>query len=88
MPPGLLFPTTVRGSWTPLPAIILVLPDMVDAVAGKVEVYVDSGIRRGTDVLKAIACGARAVFIGRPVLWGLASGGEAGVRYVLEMVRG
>ena len=43
--------------------------------------------RRGTDVLKAIACGAHAVFIGRPVLWGLASGAEAGVSYVLEMVR-
>ena len=69
------------------PATISVLPEIVDAVGGKVEVYVDGGIRRGTDVLKAIACGARAVFIGRPVLWGLASGAEAGVRYVLEMVR-
>jgi 4-hydroxymandelate oxidase len=69
------------------PATILVLPEIVDAVAGKLEVYVDGGIRRGTDVLKAIACGARAVFIGRPVLWGLASGAEAGVRYVLEMLR-
>jgi FMN-dependent dehydrogenase len=57
------------------------------AVGNKVEVYVDGGIRRGTDLLKAIACGARAVFIGRPVLWGLASGAEAGVRYVLEMLR-
>ena len=69
------------------PATISILPEIVDAVGGKVEVYVDGGIRRGTDVLKAIACGARAVFIGRPVLWGLASGAEAGVRYVLEMVR-
>jgi 4-hydroxymandelate oxidase len=69
------------------PATISVLPEIVDAVGDKVEVYVDGGIRRGTDVLKAIACGARAVFIGRPVLWGLASGAEAGVRYVLEMVR-
>jgi len=56
-------------------------------VTGAVEVYVDGGIRRGTDALKAIACGARAVFIGRPVLWGLACDGEAGVRYVLEMMR-
>ncbi len=63
------------------------LPVLVKGVAGKLEVYVDGGIRRGTDVLKAIACGARAVFIGRPVLWGLASGAEAGVRYVLEMLR-
>jgi 4-hydroxymandelate oxidase len=69
------------------PATISVLPEIADAVGDKAEVYVDGGIRRGTDVLKAIACGARAVFIGRPVLWGLASGGEAGVRYVLEMVR-
>ena len=69
------------------PATISILPEIVDAVGGKVEVYVDGGIRRGTDVLKAIACGARAVFLGRPVLWGLASGAEAGVRYVLEMLR-
>ena len=63
------------------------MPEIVDAVGGKVEVYVDGGIRRGTDVLKAIACGARAVLIGRPVIWGLASGAEAGVGYVLEMLR-
>ena len=69
------------------PATISVLPEIVDAVGGRVEVYVDGGIRRGTDVLKAMACGARAVFVGRPVLWGLASGAEAGVRYVLEMLR-
>jgi 4-hydroxymandelate oxidase len=69
------------------PATISVLPEIVDAVGSKVEVYVDGGIRRGTDVLKAIACGARAVFIGRPTLWGLAFGAEAGVRYVLEMLR-
>jgi 4-hydroxymandelate oxidase len=69
------------------PATISILPEIVDTVGGRVEVYVDGGVRRGTDVLKAIACGARAVFIGRPVLWGLASGGEAGVRYVLEMLR-
>jgi isopentenyl diphosphate isomerase/L-lactate dehydrogenase-like FMN-dependent dehydrogenase len=69
------------------PATISVLPEIIDAIGSKVEVYVDGGIRRGTDVLKAIACGARAVFIGRPVLWGLASGAEAGVKYVLEMLR-
>jgi 4-hydroxymandelate oxidase len=69
------------------PATISVLPEIADAVGGKAEVYVDGGIMRGTDVLKAIACGARAVFIGRSVLWGLASGAEAGVRYVLEMMR-
>jgi 4-hydroxymandelate oxidase len=63
------------------------LPEVVEAVAGKVEVYVDGGIRRGTDVLKALAMGARAVFVGRPYLWGLASDGEAGVRRVFELLR-
>lgn len=48
------------------------LPEVVKAVEGKVDVFVDGGIRHGTDVLKALALGARAVFIGRPVLWGLA----------------
>ena len=66
------------------PAAISVLPEIVDAVAGAVEVYVDGGIRRGTDVLKAIAYGARAVLIGRPILWGLAVGGEAGVKSSLR----
>ena len=47
----------------------------------------DGGIRRGTDVLKALAMGARAVLIGRPYLWGLAAGGEAGVSHVLELLR-
>jgi 4-hydroxymandelate oxidase len=52
-----------------------------------VEVFVDGGVRRGTDVLKALALGARAALIGRPVLWGLAAGGEQGVRDVLEIFR-
>jgi 4-hydroxymandelate oxidase len=69
------------------PATISVLPEIVDAIAGAAEVYVDGGIRRGTDVLKAIAYGARAVLVGRPILWGLAVGGEAGVKCVLEMLR-
>lgn len=63
------------------------LPAVVAAVSGRAEVLVDGGIRRGTDVLKALALGARAVLIGRPVLWGLAVGGEAGVRHVLELLR-
>jgi len=50
-------------------------------------VMMDGGIRRGTDVLKALALGARAVLLGRPILWGLAVGGEEGVRGVLELVR-
>ena len=63
------------------------LPEVVDAVDGQVEVYVDGGIRLGTDVLKALALGARAVLLGRPVLWGLAVGGEQGVVDVLEQLR-
>jgi 4-hydroxymandelate oxidase len=62
------------------------LPAVVDAVAGRGEVLVDAGIRRGTDVLKALALGARAVVVGRPYLWGLAVDGEAGVSRVLEML--
>jgi 4-hydroxymandelate oxidase len=62
------------------------LPAVVDAVAGRVEVLVDGGVRRGTDILKALALGARAVLIGRPIHWGLAVGGEAGVRHVLELL--
>lgn len=62
------------------------LPDVVEAVAGRVDVLVDGGIRRGTDVMRALAMGARAVLIGRPYLWGLAADGEAGVTQVLAML--
>ncbi len=68
------------------PATLDVLPEVVAAVGGRAEVYLDSGIRRGTDVVKALALGARAVLIGRPWLYGLASGGEAGVVRVLEIL--
>ena len=63
------------------------LPEVVEAVAGRCEVFVDGGVRRGTDVLKALACGARAVLLGRPILWGLAASGERGVYHVLQLVR-
>jgi 4-hydroxymandelate oxidase len=63
------------------------LPGVVDAVNGRCEVYMDSGIRRGTDVLKALALGARAVLIGRAYAWGLSADGEQGVRTVLELLR-
>jgi len=63
------------------------LPEVVDAVAGRAEVYVDGGVRHGTDVLKALALGARAALVGRPVLWGLAVDGEAGVTRALGMLR-
>jgi 4-hydroxymandelate oxidase len=63
------------------------LGEVVDAIAGKAEVYVDGGLRRGTDILKALAFGARAVLIGRPVLWGLATRGAEGVQAVLDHLR-
>ena len=63
------------------------LPAVAEAVAGRVEVLLDGGVRWGTDVLKALALGARAVLIGRPIHWGLAVGGESGVRHVLELLR-
>jgi 4-hydroxymandelate oxidase len=63
------------------------LPDVADAMAGDGALLVDGGIRRGTDVIKALALGANAVLLGRPVLWGLALGGEAGVRHVLQLLR-
>jgi 4-hydroxymandelate oxidase len=69
-------------------ASIEALPEVVEAVAGRCEVYLDGGVRRGTDVLKALALGARAVFVGRPVLWGLAVAGADGAQHVLELLRG
>ncbi len=57
--------------------------DVAESVAGRAEVYVDGGVRRGTDVVKALAMGARAVLVGRPILWGLACGGAQGVEQVL-----
>ena len=70
-----------------VPAAIELLPEIAEAVDGKVPLLVDGGIRRGTDVVKALALGASAVAIGRPVLWGLAVAGEDGVSLVLEMLR-
>ena len=68
-------------------ATIDALPEIADYVAGRVPVLMDGGIRRGADVLKALACGARAVLIGRPYLWALAADGERGVGRVLELLR-
>ncbi|XP_051125258.1 glycolate oxidase 1 [Andrographis paniculata] len=70
-----------------VPATIVALEEVVKAVEGRVPVFLDGGIRRGTDVFKALALGASGVFIGRPVLFALAADGEAGVRKVLEMLR-
>jgi isopentenyl diphosphate isomerase/L-lactate dehydrogenase-like FMN-dependent dehydrogenase len=63
------------------------LPEVADAVGGRLEIYLDGGVRKGTDVLKALALGARAVFIGRPIFWGLTLAGEDGVAAVLEILR-
>ncbi|GAA4057503.1 pre-mycofactocin synthase MftD [Actinomadura miaoliensis] len=70
------------------PAPIRVLPSVVAAVGDQVEVLMDGGVRRGGDVVKALALGARAVMIGRAYLWGLAAGGQAGVENVLDILRG
>jgi 4-hydroxymandelate oxidase len=69
------------------PATLDRLSAIADAAAGRVPLLLDGGVRRGTDVAKALALGARAVGIGRPVLWGLAVAGEAGVARVLELLR-
>ena len=63
------------------------LPEIVDAVAGRTEIYLDGGVTRGTDVLKAVALGARAVFLGRAALWGLAAAGQHGVERTLELLQ-
>jgi 4-hydroxymandelate oxidase len=68
-------------------ATIDALPGVVEAVDGRIEVLVDGGVRRGTDVVKALATGARAVLVGRPVLWGLAVDGRAGVAHALGLLR-
>ena len=68
-------------------ATIEVLPEVVEAVDGRAEVYMDGGIRRGSDIFKALALGARAVLMGRPLFWGLAVDGEDGVVSVLNILR-
>ncbi|WP_082171934.1 alpha-hydroxy acid oxidase [Methylobacterium indicum] len=71
-----------------VPAAITALPDVAAAVAGRAEVILDGGVRRGTDVIKALALGATACSLGRPFLWGLSAGGTAGVSRAIEIVRG
>jgi len=70
-----------------VPATVDVLPEVLEAVGGRTEVFLDGGVRRGTDVVKALALGAQAVLVGRAVVWGLAAAGEKGVRHVLELLR-
>ena len=69
------------------PAAIRWLPLVADAVSGQIEIVLDGGIRRGSDVIKSLALGARAVMIGRAYLWGLAANGQAGVENVLDILR-
>ncbi len=69
------------------PATCEVLPRVVEAAGDRCEIYVDGGIRRGSDVLKAMALGARAVLVGRPILWGLSVAGEQGATNILEILR-
>jgi isopentenyl diphosphate isomerase/L-lactate dehydrogenase-like FMN-dependent dehydrogenase len=69
------------------PAAIRMVKPIADAVGDQVEVVMDGGIRRGSDVIKAVALGARAVMIGRAYLWGLAANGQAGVENVLDILR-
>jgi isopentenyl diphosphate isomerase/L-lactate dehydrogenase-like FMN-dependent dehydrogenase len=68
-------------------ATIDALPEVVEACAGEVTVLLDGGVRRGTDVVKALALGAGAVLVGRAAVWGLAAHGEQGVRHVLDLLR-
>ena len=68
-------------------ASIEALPAIVEAVGDRAELYLDSGVRRGTDIIKALALGARAVFVGRPLVYGLGAAGEAGARRALELLR-
>ena len=75
------------GLLTNKDALILALPNIIDAVAGKVPVLTDGAYRRGTDIFKALAFGAQGVLLGRPVMWGLAAYGEAGVQSVIEMAQ-
>ncbi|KAK2965294.1 hypothetical protein RJ640_004163 [Escallonia rubra] len=70
-----------------VPATIMALEEVVKAVQGRIPVFVDGGIRRGTDVFKALALGASGIFVGRPAVFSLAAHGEAGVRKVLQMLR-
>jgi len=82
-----LIVSSYRGPARDADALILKLPAIVDAVGGRAPVLMDGGFRRGTDILKALAFGAQAVLVGRPVMWGLAAYGADGVRGVLEMLQ-
>ena len=69
------------------PATVEVLEEIVEVVDKQLEVFIDGGIRRGSDVVKALALGAKAVMVGRPYVWALAAAGESGVSHAIEMLR-
>ena len=79
-------PPSVREQLDRLPAAVDVLAEVVAAVDGRAEVWVDGGVRRGLDIAIALALGARGVLIGRPILWALAAGGQAGVERALAIL--
>ena len=80
-------PITAAGQIDTTVSTIEVLPEIAVAMAGRGELLLDGGVRRGTDIIKALALGAKAVMIGRPVLWALASAGEEGVKQALTMLK-
>ena len=84
---GLLVSNHGARNLDTVPSTIEALPAVVEAVQGRVPILLDGGVRRGTDIVKALAIGAKAVLIGRPYLWGLATAGAAGVQRVVEILR-
>jgi isopentenyl diphosphate isomerase/L-lactate dehydrogenase-like FMN-dependent dehydrogenase len=81
-------PVSTAATTSTAPRAIRMLKPIADAVGDQVEVVMDGGVRRGSDVVKALALGARAVLIGRAYLWGLAVNGQTGVENVLDILRG
>ncbi|WP_067539901.1 alpha-hydroxy acid oxidase [Nocardia crassostreae] len=84
---GLVLSNHVGRQLDSVPSTIELLPEVAGIVGGRIPIVLDGGVRRGTDVVKALALGAAAVGIGRPALWALDCGGEAGVRHMLELLR-
>ena len=84
---GIVISSYAGASGNALAAPIAMLPAIADAVGGKIPILIDGSFRRGSDILMAIALGARAVLVGRPVLWGLAAYGADGVQRVIEMLQ-
>jgi 4-hydroxymandelate oxidase len=84
---GIVVSNYVGAPTSGLAAPMEVLPGIADAVGGKIPILIDGSFRRGSDILMAIALGARGVLIGRPVAWGLAAYGAAGVQHVMELLQ-